>query len=257
MGLLPKLLSENWWVYTSNVDGHFRRFESFRDRLCEIHGSADEYICSCRMGYVDGKPRYVFFVIIMLRRDFLTNVFTRFGKEWEHWNQRASHSKCCKQPRLRITDDEIENIINKLQSNILACDDCQLPLRPAVLMFNDTDDSILKDISIHRHRYQSWESQVEEAIRQESRKFVILELGCGTNVPAVRLESEEVLLDCSHIIESQSSKSKGSVCLVRINPKHHEMNDLPISAKSISIGLSAKTALEEIDIWLRHIQRMK
>ena len=192
-----------------------------------------------------------------MQDDSLTNVIARFGKEWENWNQRSSQSKSCKQPRLRITDNDIEDIINGLQSSILTCDDCQLPLRPAVLMFNDTDDAVLKDIAIHRHRYQSWESHVEEAIRQESRKFVILELGCGTNVPAVRLESEEVLLDCSQIIESQDSESKGSVCLIRINPKHEEVNDLPNSAKSISIRLNAKKALEEIDIWLRCIQKIR
>ena len=31
-----------WWVYTSNVDGHFRntRLASFRESVCEIHGCA-------------------------------------------------------------------------------------------------------------------------------------------------------------------------------------------------------------------------
>ena len=231
-GLLPNLARINdissWWVYTSNVDGHFRLFDSFNDTVCEIHGSAGDFICSSRIGYSDGSPR--------------------LGKEWEQWNKKASACRhdSSSLSRLRISDDTIEN-------GMLLCENCQLPLRPNVLMFNDTDEHVLKGISIQRHKYQTWESQVEDAISHQSSNLVILELGCGTTVPAVRQESEEVLLDCSCLIECQPENSKGSVCLIRINPKDSEVNATKSLDEAISIQASAKEALEEIDFWLKQI----
>lgn len=231
-GLLPNLARASdlspWWVYTSNVDGHFSLFDSFDEKVCEIHGSASDFICSSRIGYSDGSPR--------------------LGKDWEYWNKRASECRFKRSniSRLRIRDDMIKD-------GLLLCENCQLPLRPNVLMFNDTDENVLKGISTQRHKYQAWESRVEDAISQQSSNLVILELGCGTTVPAVRQESEEVLLDCSRIIESQSEKSKGSVCLIRINPKVSEVMTGQKFDESISIQSNAKEALEEIHFWLKQL----
>jgi NAD-dependent SIR2 family protein deacetylase len=236
--LMPNLVRDNgsssispWYVYTSNVDGHFRKFRSFEDTICEIHGNADEYICSCRIGFSDG--------------------IQRLGAEWDQWNQRASKLSACKQSRIRIADDSIE----ESKHSVLKCDNCQLPLRPKVLMFNDTDENVLKDIAIQQQRYQTWESQVEEAISHNKSKLVILELGCGVNVPAVRQESEEVLSDCAHIIETQEDDSKGSVCLIRVNPKDSEVKvgEFGKSFQSISMTTGAKDALEQIDFWLKQM----
>jgi NAD-dependent SIR2 family protein deacetylase len=237
-GLMPKLKRSDgncspWWIYTSNVDRHFSRFEGFEDRVCEIHGSANEYICSSRIGYSDGIPR--------------------FGIDWEKWNQRAPKINACKQPSVQITDYAVESSINNSNGTILKCDNCKLPLRPKVLMFNDTDENVLSSISVQRRLYQTWESMVEESILHEKSELVILELGCGLNVPAVRHESEEVLSDCAKIIESQEDTSKGSVCLIRINPKNPEVDRLGHHAESVSIQANAKKALEQIDLWLRHM----
>ncbi|MGK3746820.1 MAG: NAD-dependent SIR2 family protein deacetylase, partial [Bacillariaceae sp.] len=56
--------NKKWWVYTSNVDGHFCRYPSFQrsnnnnnnnnnnnGNVCEIHGCASSFRCSCRIGY--------------------------------------------------------------------------------------------------------------------------------------------------------------------------------------------------------------
>lgn len=45
--------SVNTAVYTSNVDGHFRRFGRLSERLCEIHGCVEEWMCSSSMGYTN------------------------------------------------------------------------------------------------------------------------------------------------------------------------------------------------------------
>jgi NAD-dependent SIR2 family protein deacetylase len=54
---LPKLacststLPSSTHVYTSNVDGHFRRFDKLRSGLTEIHGCAEESVCSSSIGH--------------------------------------------------------------------------------------------------------------------------------------------------------------------------------------------------------------
>ncbi|KAL7520033.1 hypothetical protein ACHAWX_004784, partial [Stephanocyclus meneghinianus] len=222
-----------WWVYTSNVDCHFRRFKSFQDSICEIHGSADEYICSCRIGYSGGQAR--------------------IGMEWCQWNQGVPKFKSCKQTRVQVTFEALKGVIK--DNTMLLCESCQLPLRPNVLMFNDTDENVLSYISTQRNRYQAWESHVEDAISNEKSKFVILELGCGVNVPAVRQESEEVLSDCAQIIQYQERESKGSVCLVRINPKNAEVDQLGHGAEYVSVEANAKKALEQIHHILKQMTK--
>ena len=44
----------NTAVYTSNVDGHFRRFGRLSQRLCEIHGCVEEWMCGGSMGACTG-----------------------------------------------------------------------------------------------------------------------------------------------------------------------------------------------------------
>jgi len=142
--------------------------------------------------------------------------------------------------------------MNIVDSNeIFLCDRCNQPMRPNVLMFHDTDENVLKTISIQRERYQTWEGLIEEEVASQSRKLVILEMGCGIKVPAVRQESEEVLSDCANKIKSKPT-SGGSVCLIRINPKDAkiEMSDGDLF-ETIPIASTAETALCKIDCWLR------
>ena len=119
-------------------------------------------------------------------------------------------------------------------------------------MFHDTDENVLRDIAHQRDRYQTWEARVEADVVKNGRKLVILELGCGKNVPAVRDESEEVLNDClSGLAESQSG---GTATLIRINP-----NDAEAAAsescsrgnnRTISIYGKAEESLNQIDALL-------
>eukprot|EP01082_Thalassiosira_pseudonana_P004771 g4287.t1 g4287 contig15:720441-725473(+) len=188
-GRLPYLKREDtyckaWWVYSSNVDGHFRRFSSFGESVCEIHGVADEFRCACSIGYAEGHPR--------------------LGKEWETWNAASSSLDECKHTVLKMNNDYLVN-----SEELFLCRHCNRPMRPNVLMFHDTDDNVLRDIAIQRERYQAWESRVEEAVFGANRSLVILELGCGVNVPAVRHESEEVLMDCAKVLYSQETDAKG------------------------------------------------
>ena len=79
----------------------------------------------------------------------------------------------------------------------------------------------------------------------------------GPTVPAVREESEEVVMDCSKIIESKCKGNAlgGKVSLIRINPKHAEIHVTGSdSTQMIPIFSKAEVALKEIDRWIELLQ---
>jgi NAD-dependent SIR2 family protein deacetylase len=285
-----------WWVYTSNVDGHFRRFPSFRcqrrngdatatasasggcysslnyknyNNVCEIHGCAGEFRCSCGMGYFDREG------------------FPRMGDLWAQWNE-GVEERIRPSPLCKVRTETLEELSERQQQQFASsssrnnnhqddnrlppCKDCgSLPLRPNVLLFNDTDENVLAPIQHHRNRYQEWEARVESSIcdpkstnGNDNLNFVLVELGCGTNVPAVRNESEEVLGDTLDglLLSSdspssetttetttsvESERSKGSVTLIRINPKDAGIKDKRLLPHVVSIYETSLRALNNID----------
>jgi WD40 repeat protein/NAD-dependent SIR2 family protein deacetylase len=220
------ILLEPWWVYTSNVDGHFRRFKSFSNTSCEIHGSALLFRCACGIGYASGEPR--------------------LGRDWDRWNEKRISTDFCKQTMVEMSQ-------NLSSEETILCCQCQRPMRPNVLMFHDTDENVLNSIYVQRERYQTWESLVEERVAGDGQKLVILELGCGVNVTAVREESVDVLLDCTKKVKTNGNE--GSVCLIRINPKDAEIDIDDNSFESIPIASSAAVALQAIDSWITVFSR--
>ena len=216
-----------WWVYSSNVDGHFGKFDCFENTICEIHGRATDFRCANGIGYKDG-----------IKRD---------GELWDEWNNDCSTSNSCGNSckGSKVAISEMNN-----ESYPLRCNDCELPLRPNVLMFHDTDENVLKDISHSRQRYQEWEALAEQDVIEKGRHLVILELGAGENVPAVREESEEVFHDVLERIQ-RSENSCGSVTLIRINPKDAgfvKKSDIQYpSCSTILISEKAEHALSKID----------
>ena len=218
-----------WYVYTSNVDHHFAKFKSFQNTLCEIHGSALAFRCACGIGFASGEPR--------------------LGKDWDSWNQNALSTDSCKQlSTIQMSQNLVEEILNS--NEVVLCSHCKQPMRPNVLMFHDTDDNVLKEINWQRERYQEWEASVEDKVATQGN-LVLLEIGCGTKVPAVRRESEEVFLDSAKKIQSQK-RSEGSVCLIRINPKDAEIKlDGGDKLDTISISSTAADAIQKSDYWLK------
>lgn len=92
------------------------------------------------------------------------------------------------------------------------CRACGTLLRPAVLMFGDTDPVLLARLRTAADAYQRWEDEMETAVAADrSLSLVVLEVGCGTRVPSVRVECEQVVADvCAR---------GGRATLVRINPE--------------------------------------
>lgn len=216
-------ISSAWWVYSSNVDGHFRRFPSFAGHSCEIHGLATEWRCADLIGYDEGSSRR--------------------GELWEEWNSKRSSTLKCAKTSFHV-DATIKG--HSDTNGLTACKHCERPARPNVLMFHDTDENVLKDIQKERDRYQAWEARVEDQVVNNGKRLVILEVGCGTNFPAVREEGEEVLSDCLRRLQGEelSENTLGSVTMVRINPKDagSEFQD-----NTISIYGKAKESIQQIN----------
>jgi hypothetical protein len=112
-------------------------------------------------------------------------------------------------------------------------------------MFNDNDVNVLDPIDIERERYQTWESAVEDEVSLDDQNLVVLELGCGVAVPAVRQESMDVLMDCA-----KKSTGHGSLCMIRINPKDAKIDNDDDSFEAISVTSTAASALQQIDFWI-------
>ena len=209
------------WVYSSNVDGHFRRFSSFGNCLCEIHGFGGQWRCADSIGQDQG--------------------FCRNGQVWDDWNAKRLTKAQCSSTTFSI--DEANS------GEVISCNHCGRPARPNVLLFHDTDENVLRDISRQRERYQEWEAKVEDDVVNKGKTLVILELGCGLNVPAVREESEEVFSDCLERINSIASERSGNVKLIRINPKDAgiSVNGDNTDRHSVSIFARAEEALNQIN----------
>jgi len=237
-GKLPKLQGQtlsSWFVYTSNVDGHFLRYKSFHSEnnnsVCEIHGNATEFRCSVTMAEHEGKARQ--------------------GAIWRKFQEKVKNASCSEKCR--------QSVIKRIASSSdypdddtkrITCPHCSLPCRPNVLMFHDTDSSVLYQIQEQRDRYQAWEAGMEEDLAVNGRSLVIVEFGCGLNVPAVRNESKEVFIDCMEKIKNKGNAA--SVTLIRVNPKdaffdfENDMNE-KYNPNCISIYDTSLNTIRSID----------
>jgi len=76
---------------------------------------------------------------------------------------------------------------------ILRCEHCGESTRPSILMFRD--ESWIKRTKRER-AYVDWEESVEnKVLKQDKKRLLVLEIGCGETVPHVRRESEMVVED--------------------------------------------------------------
>tara|TARA_B100000513_G_scaffold33112_1_gene12688 strand:- start:163 stop:534 length:372 start_codon:yes stop_codon:yes gene_type:complete len=81
-------------------------------------------------------------------------------------------------------------------------------------MFGDTDPVLLGRLRDAASAYQRWEDAMEEAlVSDRSLSVAVVEIGCGTRVPSVRVECEQVVADVN--------ARGGRATLVRINPEAH------------------------------------
>ena len=156
--LLRSLLEEkDYYIYTSNVDGHFLRERFPRTRVAEIHGSVLDWQCCTPEECAGGAGADALFALSA-------------GAVFED-----------------------------------RCPHCGGGARPHVMMFGDDDCIVTPQMGA---AYQEWEGRMEAS---EACRLVVLEFGCGRNVPSVRREGEEVVRDVAEL------HGADSVRLYRVN----------------------------------------
>eukprot|EP01059_Diplonema_ambulator_P033705 TRINITY_DN7182_c0_g1_i1.p1 TRINITY_DN7182_c0_g1~~TRINITY_DN7182_c0_g1_i1.p1 ORF type:complete len:301 (+),score=88.51 TRINITY_DN7182_c0_g1_i1:40-903(+) len=176
---------KDYYVYTSNVDGHFLKTGFPRERVAEIHGNILEWQC------IGGSDCPLFTPAVPVHESF---------------------------------PDE--------------CPKCSASTRPHIVMFGDDECTHTPHMGPD---YQAWENGVEAALQEDpSQSLVIVEVGCGRTVPAVRMETEEVLRDIT--------AAGGSAVLYRVNatPDDCQADDASLSSHVFPVPCPLGVVVEKI-----------
>ena len=226
-----------YYHYTSNVDGHLRKVGFPSERIHEMHGCIDTWLALARKkDDVDG---------------------TTFQNHPLAWIELPSSF------RFPIDKESLQCSLSEVHNRILAIvndpqltklDPTQIRFRPRILMFDDGIEAHefmrLKEAS---NRYQEWEEKMELQMAKGSQTLTVLEIGCGTRVPSVRQECQDVVLDTALRCHADLSDDQDEPrCThIRINPDDFEIeyvqkNHVP-GVKTISLQGNALEVLSEID----------
>jgi NAD-dependent SIR2 family protein deacetylase len=182
-----------FFVYSSNVDGHFFTAGYQPSEVYEIHGSMEYWQCEnqkcCKKTNhpVWKAPRNYEFII----------------------DQSTMTAPDCLNPWTPDFDEQDTNTMCFV-NNRPRCLTCGGASRPNLAMFNDPSW-----IAPPKTNWVEWENALCELCEEGEIRFVNLEIGCGTNVPSVRSNSESLL--------RRNPKST----LIRINP------EMPLSRPEI------------------------
>jgi NAD-dependent SIR2 family protein deacetylase len=216
-----------YFFYTSNVDGHLKRFGFSPDRIHEMHGSMDTWLVldSTLDDPIEKNPRQM-----VLPPEF----------------------------RFPVCQETLEldhaTILARLQDVSESALSPSSTFRPRVLMFDDGWDAHeAMGMRESSDIYQTWEEWMESQMAARgSAKLVVLEIGCGVRVPSVRLECETVIHDtasrCLNTAEKRCTH-------IRINPEDAAIelpaDELRIAIETISIQGCALSTLLEIEQAMR------
>eukprot|EP00924_Labyrinthula_sp_SR-Ha-C_P005942 snap_masked-scaffold_14-processed-gene-9.29-mRNA-1 protein AED:1.00 eAED:1.00 QI:0/0/0/0/1/1/2/0/335 len=144
-----------------------------------------------------------------------------------------------------------ETYWNYSLKNSQICKYCSKSSRPRILFFNDKD--FLADVE-EKESYLRWKKKLLSKAKKTKEKLnvVLIEIGSGKRIITVRYEAEKLFSDLLSI-----KNSNLQVNLVRINPKHAELDDSKIytnkphlkkicAAKLISISSTSLLSLQKI-----------
>ena len=242
---------DNVATYTSNVDGHFRRFASLSRKLTEIHGCAEEWVCGATM--LAEHQRLEAAAAAAAAASSAEEAAATQVRVFASQRTREEDPPPCASALVRPTQQDVARLerhcLRALAAEIAGgggsggggggggngggggdevaegaieaegsswsqlpprCAECAAPLRPSVLMFGDPDTVLISRLAAAADQYQAWEDAMEEAVVSDTRlSVVVLELGCGTNVPSVRDE-------CECVVRDVASRG-GRALLVRVN----------------------------------------
>mgnify|MGYP003386330763 FL=1 len=150
--------------------GYFRQLSELKTQLCEMHGCVQEYICSSSIGFVHEATALPTSLEPSLSPESSTVAPTisegtqmeecapRSTALWAGWNAQTTpeQRRKCQEREVASKDIIAMSTIKSRSSQSgglsnqseekgepVLCADCQLPLRPKVVMFGDTCPNVL------------------------------------------------------------------------------------------------------------------
>ena len=124
----------------------------------------------------------------------------------------------------------IENVVRWPRGNNIGelpvCRSCGEICRPAVVLFDDNDASLIDRVYKDGEVYQKWECDMEKKVIREGKKVCILEIGCGTHVPSVRMECEQICQDLADSLSNEGKNISDHLRMIRINPELGQVNEI-------------------------------
>ncbi len=203
---LVKEKKDNYFIFTSNVDGQFQKAGFNKNKIYEVHGSIHYLQCSNDC-------------LSNSRINVLNKNIEKYQKDGIVTGTPSFSLDCFSQ--IWKNEENIEVNMEKFESlNIPLCPQCGEVARPNILMFGDWSWNAKRAIS-QEHKYNTWR------IRNFTKRIAIIEIGAGLTIPTVRLEGENIV------------KYHKNATLIRINSEDFEIN------KNIGISI-ALTGLEGI-----------
>eukprot|EP00121_Abeoforma_whisleri_P006015 Awhi_evm2s5460 len=225
----------NFFAITSNVDAHLKKVGFSKDEVFEIHGNSEEWQCS--NGICAGRHQLE---NINLPADYEFKIKQRRAYKLE---SSTNKDKC------NNINMEVNN--NNKHDNRPLCPFCGKALRPKIMMFcdehyvsniepEDNFDHWQENIKQHYSNEGSSTRVTEETEKEiKKTKLVILEIGAGIRVPAIRARSSQ----CCRRFESTFDKTT----MIRIGFEKLEQYLYKEIDNVILIEDGALSALEKID----------
>eukprot|EP01125_Pyxidicula_operculata_P003829 TRINITY_DN1524_c0_g1_i4.p1 TRINITY_DN1524_c0_g1~~TRINITY_DN1524_c0_g1_i4.p1 ORF type:complete len:469 (-),score=84.11 TRINITY_DN1524_c0_g1_i4:101-1507(-) len=211
-----------FYILTSNVDAHSQKAGFHMTEIMEIHGNTETWQCSdsCTQKIWKAPDPYYFNV----------NTDTMLCKSEESGDLEVRHINHGFGP----TDE------NHVAQYHPMCINCGSAARPSILMFSDI--SWIEDDKSHSF-YSAWQKAVQQYLDDDqSRKIVILEIGCGNRVPTIRNQSSSYM----KVFDGQST-------LIRVN-KDFPFGDGDGSHPNVIPILSGGLeAIKKIDYYLSQL----
>ena len=226
-----------FFIFTSNVDSHSEKVGFNEQEVYEIHGTIEEWQCSlnCQSKFWSSPSHFQFEVDENTRLapsslsslSNLSNLSEQLNQMKNDINNggvysrdriiRSNSNTKGKDFKSKV-DEEDEEILNKIiqsfSNNHPSCIYCGISARPRILMFDDfTYQADYYRNAIHSY----WKKTMQNYYVNYNKKVVIIELGCGINVPSCRCEGEAL-----YTLYPQNCT------LIRINP------DFPLAGIGIS-----------------------
>jgi len=154
-------LCKPWFVFTSNIDGHFEKAGFHREKVVTCHGDIHHLQCvnqQCR-----GQEKS-------------DNV-------WSAGVIPSGLGDKVDQSSLRFTDTAV------LDQTCFRCPRCNSLARPNIWFCSDRNHAFWPDESDRRQAFIKW----MEALHEAKKRVVVIECGGGMDIPTVRCEGEDAV----------------------------------------------------------------